>query len=173
MPFPIKRSFSSFKSCHSSIEFFERIPLNASIIALDIGTRRTGVARSDRTLSHAIQVCTLEMDQNGIVDPRIESKLRALFNLNDLCGLIVGNPIGLDGLESKQAKMTKLILSGLAAKFDLHRLPIFFKDERYSTQYVKRTYDTALGKDELTACLLLQEYLDFRRSKLNPGVSNV
>lgn len=162
--------FSHLKIYQSSLEFFNSIPINSAIISLDIGTRRTGIARSDRTLRHAIQVCTLEIDHKGRMDPGIEMKLKELFSTNHLGGLVVGNPIGLDGLESRQAKVTKLILSGLVIKFNSTRLPIFFKDERFSTQYVKSTYDSTVGKDELTACLLLQEYLDFRRSLLNQGV---
>lgn len=165
---PVTRNLAQFRY-NCSEEFFKKIPEHTALIGLDIGSKRTGIACSDRTLRHAIQICTMEFGDNRSIDPTIERKFTALFRKSNTCGLIVGNPIGLDGLESRQAQITKVILAELLSKYKIEHLPILFKDERFSTQHVTNRYGVTPDRDELTACLLLQEYLDFRWAKVNPG----
>ena len=134
-------------------------------LGLDVGDRRIGIALSDETgtvaqgrgvytrqgekedLSHFVELCRRE---------RVEK-------------IVVGLPLNMDGSEGEQAAKVRAFAEALSERAGL---PVEYLDERLTTVEADRVLSQAgfrEGKkrkvrDELAAVLILQAWLDSRRS---------
>ena len=139
------------------------------ILGLDVGERRIGVAISDPEGRLAVPLRILERrdeaaDMEAIVD---------LARSEGVDALVVGYPISLSGEAGPQARRVQAFARQLA---DVSGLPTELRDERLTTVQAERAPGptrAARGRrgarrrapaDDLAATIILQSYLDRRRS---------
>ncbi len=132
------------------------------IIALDIGTKRIGVAVCDAMWLGATPLCTLERkDDNRTLD---EIKKIAKEYLTDL--ILIGIPYNMDGSLGFQAKNCLDFIKPLENEFTIlkqdERLSSATAEDYLKQQKKKYTKDKGLV-DKVAACVILQEYLENNR----------
>lgn len=114
----------------------------ASILGIDYGGKRVGLAIADRMDRLAVQHGVLENSDDLL------NELRRIVNVKDIEKIVVGLPLGLSGKETEQTHATRnfvATLSGLG-------IPVDTMDERMTS--------VQGGSDSGAAVLILQSYLD-------------
>jgi putative Holliday junction resolvase len=140
-------------------------------LALDVGTKRVGIAVSDELGLTAQPVLTLERRRNPREDLRSIARLCRRYGV---AGIVVGNPLKLDGAMSSQAEKVHVFAAALG---DLTGLPIHLWDERLTTQEAHqllyeaghRRQDHGRIVDQVAATLILQSFLDRQAGQPNPS----
>ena len=115
------------------------------ILAIDFGTKRIGLAKWS---SEADVVLPF-----GVVSSQEE--LVDLIKAENFDKILVGLPVGLDGVENKNMEGVKQFVDELKKEIDL---PINFIDERFSSQAADRMGGGA-SRDEKSAMVILESYL--------------
>jgi putative holliday junction resolvase len=131
------------------------------LIAVDVGTKRLGVAMSDVTRLIASSVETIHRTKFTVDAAR----LLALAEEHGAGGFVIGLPMHLDGSGSRSAQSAKAFARNLAR---LTPWPILLWDERLSTVAAERTLleaDLSRAKrvaaiDRVAATIFLQNALD-------------
>lgn len=140
-------------------------------LALDVGSKRIGVAVSDELGLTAQPVLTLERRRNTREDLRSLARLARRFNA---VGVVVGKPLRLSGESSQRFTKTQAFAEELG---ELSGLPIHYWDERLTTVEAHHILYEAGHKrqehrrlvDQVAATLILQSFLDdHRKSAANP-----
>lgn len=129
------------------------------ILALDIGTKRIGVAISDPL---GITAKPLNYIPN---DELVFEKIKSLIEKENVSTVVIGLPITLKGLHGQQVEYTNEFAEKL--KSHIPTLNIVFIDERFTTSLAeKQLLQTKKKKnmkeyiDSLSAVFILQTYLD-------------
>jgi putative Holliday junction resolvase len=143
------------------------IPRTGRLLALDWGEVRIGVAVSDETQLIASPRTTLTR-RAGKRFPM--PSFLSLVEQEHPVGLIVGLPLTADGNEETAAKSAREMGTLAAARAGL---PVEFVDERFSTARalgaIREVGGSTRGRkedvDALAAAVLLQQYLDMRRTR--------
>jgi putative pre-16S rRNA nuclease len=135
------------------------------IMALDVGDKKIGLAVSDEMLLTAQPRPTLKRTNlNSDVE-----QLRKLAEKNEVKEIIVGNPLHMDGRPSAQSQKVARFARKL---HEATRIPVTFWDERL-TSFAAEQHLEEMGLnwrkrrehvDQVAAMLILQSYLDGRRS---------
>ncbi len=135
-----------------------------SVLGLDIGSRRIGVAGCDRTGLLATEITTVENKSFG----HVTEQLRQLIRQRQATRLIVGLPYTLDGEIGAQARRVKKFSKRLALALEL---PITYVDERLTSveaeqQLFAERRAPRKNKgliDRRAAAIILQQWLDQKR----------
>jgi len=144
-----------------------------AIMALDVGEKTIGVAFSDETDIMAFPGETI-FRQEG--KKRDMAALRQLIAERQVCEIVVGLPLMMDGTAAIQAEKVGAFVAVLRNNV---RIPIHQQDERLSTAEAERVLMVGPRRreqrkqivDSLAACLILQTFLDRRRNaKEEPGL---
>ena len=101
------------------------------LLGLDPGTKTLGLAISDGTRLIASPLVTLKRTKfkvNGL-------ELLQVFHDNTASALVVGLPLNMDGSEGPRAQGVRDLVTNLLR---LEDIPVFFQDERMSSQAVER-----------------------------------
>jgi putative Holliday junction resolvase len=135
----------------------------ARSLGLDVGNRRIGVAVSDTSKVIARPV--------EVIDRKVQNAMR---RLNELVKeyqpdeIILGYPWNANGSAGEQAHHVEEFAAQLRASI---QIPLAFCDERYSTGEAqeiinanRRKKDQVRHDDAIAAAIILQRYLDDRRS---------
>lgn len=138
-------------------------------LALDVGTKRIGVAVSDELGLTAQPVMTLEVRRNRREDLRSIARLARKFGV---AGIVVGNPLHLSGELSARAEKVQSFAAELG---ELTGLPIHLWDERLTTEEAHRIlYEAGHARqehakvvDQVAATLILKSFLDERKAGLD------
>ena len=139
------------------------LPSSGVLLGIDYGTKRVGVAVSDRDQKFSSPLHNL--DRQGIqADTRY---FRRLTDEYRPVGMVIGLPIHLSGDESQKSLEARSYADWLAS---VTGLPFTFQDERFTSFQAERLLlDAELSKkkrkariDKLAAQILLQTYLDVR-----------
>ena len=129
-------------------------------LGIDFGTKRVGLALSDRSNMIASPYKTL----NYVSEKDLITQLETIISKNDIEILVLGLPINMKGEDTAQTMKVrnfKEILSTL-------RIPIVYEDERLSSvsainslmlQNVKIGHNKP-EIDKTAAAIILQQYLD-------------
>jgi putative Holliday junction resolvase len=133
-------------------------------LGIDVGTKRIGVAVADELGLTAQPVLTLERRRNLREDLRSLARLCRRF---DVSGIVVGNPLGLEGEIGPQAAKVQAFAAQLG---ELSGLPIHLWDERLTTHEAHQLlYESGRERqahrrvvDQVAATLILQSFLDER-----------
>lgn len=133
-------------------------------MAVDVGTVRIGVARSDATGTLAVPETTLDARKNWL------GQLREIVAEWEPVELIVGLPLSLDGTEQAAARKVREVVAQIAQ--ELPGLPLRLVDERHTTtvaQTLMRDAGIATREgrrfvDQAAAVMMLQQALDTERS---------
>ena len=136
-----------------------------SVMALDLGEKRIGVAISDSTLTVAHPLSVLPAQE--VLD-NAPSFTRLLKDY-EVESFLVGLPVSLDGTEQTQANRIRSQVKRLK---ELYKLPVEYQDERLTSVEAKRVLrqlgysekDMRGKTDKIAACILLQTWLDGRLS---------
>ncbi|MGB7549732.1 MAG: Holliday junction resolvase RuvX [Terracidiphilus sp.] len=135
-------------------------------LALDVGSKRIGVAVSDELGLTPQPVLTLERHRNPREDLRSLARLARRFGV---AGIVVGNPLHLSGEMSPRAAKTQAFAAELG---ELTGLPIHLWDERLTTRAAHQIlYEAGHPRpqhrrvvDQVAATLILQSFLDERKA---------
>jgi putative holliday junction resolvase len=140
----------------------------ARVLALDIGTRRIGVAVSDEMgiLAQPLQV----IERKGIAWD--VAQVAGLVQAHGAQAIVVGMPYTLRG---EQASAAEQLHSFLAALREATPVPVIPVDERFSTVEADRRMREASVRreqrrrrvDAVAAALILERYLNQRRNGAN------
>jgi putative holliday junction resolvase len=135
-------------------------------LALDVGSKRIGVAVSDELGITAQPVLTLERRRKTREDLRSLARLARRYGV---AGIVIGNPLHISGQESPRSSRTQVFASELG---ELSGLPIHMWDERLTTSEAHQIlYEAGQPRqdhrrviDQVAATLILQSFLDDRKS---------
>lgn len=136
-------------------------------IAVDVGSVRVGVARSDPRAVLAVPVATLSRDSRG---GRDLAELAALVADYAAIGVVVGLPRTLAGREGTAAEQAREYAARLQAA--IAPVPVHLVDERLTTVSAQRKlHQRGIAEragraviDQAAAVEMLQQWLDTRRS---------
>lgn len=145
-----------------SKQFREIIPLKNSILGLDLGKKRVGVAVSDINQKVASPYLVIENKKFTEITNIIEN----IILEKNICAIIIGDPINMDGSIGPKSQSSKAFMSNLSKKINI---PILLWDERLSTVYAEKSLlelDLSRKKrtkiiDKIAASLILQGFLDY------------
>ena len=146
-----------------ALEEFKKKHLDkCRLIGLDLGSKRIGVSICDDKQLIATPLKTL--DRNSLKD--LINELKLIINENDIKGIIVGNPLNMDGSSGRSAQSVKDTTENIEKNLDI---PICLWDERLSTVgafNLSSQLDINVSKrekkiDENAAAFILQGALDY------------
>ena len=146
-----------------TLEEFKKNHLDkCRLIGLDLGSKRIGVSICDEKQLIATPLKTL--NRNSLKD--LIDELKLIINENDIKGIIVGNPLNMDGSSGSSAQSVKDTTENIEKNLDI---PICLWDERLSTVgafNLSSQLDINVSKrekkiDENAAAFILQGALDF------------
>ena len=143
-------------------EFKKKHSDKCRLIGLDLGSKRIGVSICDDKQLIATPLKTL--NRNSLKD--LIDELKLIINENDIKGIIVGNPLNMDGSSGRSAQSVKDTTENIENNLDI---PICLWDERLSTVgafNLSSQLDINVSKrekkiDENAAAFILQGALDF------------
>jgi putative Holliday junction resolvase len=136
---------------------------NMRVMALDVGDKTIGVAVSDALLLTAQARSTIRRKD---LQQDIEA-LRRLVEEDEVHQIVVGQPLHMDGKESRQSHKVRLFADELGKRLNI---PIVFWDERL-TSFAAEQHLEEMGLnwrkrrehvDKIAAMIILQNYLDSR-----------
>ncbi len=127
-----------------------------NFLALDVGTKRVGVAVARGGVRIASPLTTLTND-DGFWD-----SLQAVINTEDIGTVVVGLPRGLEGQDTAQTMYCRQFAENLERRFSL---PVILQDEALTSVKAEEELQ-ARGKpfekgavDALAATYILEDYL--------------
>ena len=110
-----------------TLEEFKKKQLDKSrLIGLDLGSKRIGVSICDEKQLIATPLKTI--NRNSLKD--LIDELRLIIYENNIKGIIVGNPLNMDGSSGRSAQSVKDTTENIEKNLDI---PICLWDERLST----------------------------------------
>ena len=132
------------------------------LIGLDLGSKRIGVSICDEKQLIATPFKTI----NRSSAKELIEELKIIIKENDIKGIIVGNPLNMDGTSGSSAQSVKDTSNNIERSIDL---PICLWDERLSTVgafNLSSQLDINVSKrekkiDENAAAFILQGAIDF------------
>ena len=143
-------------------EFKNKLSSGSRLLGIDLGTKRIGIAISDYNQKIATPLQTLDKSKQG----KLIDELENIITEYDIRGIIIGNPINLDGTYGKSSQSAKDIAINISNKIDI---PVSLWDERLSTVgafNLSSELDINVSKrekdiDKFAAAFILQGALDF------------
>ncbi len=143
-------------------EFKNKLSSGSRLLGIDLGTKRIGIAISDYNQKVATPLQTLDNSKRGKLIDALESII-AEYGIR---GIIIGNPINMDGSYGKSSQSAKDIAINISNKIDI---PVSLWDERLSTVgafNLSSELDINVSKrekdiDKFAAAFILQGALDF------------
>ena len=143
-------------------EFKKKHSDKCRLLGLDLGSKRIGVSICDEKQLIATPLKTI--NRNSLKD--LIDELRLIINENNIKGIIVGNPLNMDGSSGRSAQSVKDTTENIKKNLDI---PICLWDERLSTVgafNLSSQLDINVSKrekkiDENAAAFILQGALDF------------
>lgn len=135
-------------------------------LGLDLGTRTLGLALSDKLNLIASSLETIRFDENNY--DVLHDKLKEIIDKYNITTLVLGLPKNMNNSLGDRALTTINFKEKLESWFDLE---IVLEDERLTTvqaysymhenNYNKKNKKEK--KDSISACIILQTYLDKRK----------
>jgi len=116
---------------YNILEFKQNIPSKGSLLSLDLGDKRIGIAKcdEDKLISSNLKTLVRKKFSNDIII------IKEIINKNNIKGIVIGLPLNLEGKPNKKSqaitRLTKEIYSYL-------NMPILLWDERNSTKAVEK-----------------------------------
>ena len=143
-------------------EFKNKLSSGSRLLGIDLGTKRIGIAISDYNQKVATPLQTLDNSKHG----KLIDALECIVAEYDIRGIIIGNPVNMDGTYGKSSQSAKDIAINISNKIDI---PVSLWDERLSTVgafNLSSELDINVSKrekdiDKFAAAFILQGALDF------------
>lgn len=129
--------------------------LTSQILALDVGTRRIGVAQADSVSRIAFPLTTVDVDGDEI------SKIGKLVADNQPIALVVGYPRNQSGEPTAQTALVQ----EFSEKLKSFGTPIVFQDESLTSVIAEERLSaqgnyTKADIDAMAATIILSDYLE-------------
>ena len=146
-----------------TLEEFKKKQLDrCRLIGLDLGSKRIGVSICDEKQLIATPFKTIERSSSK----DLINELQNIIKDNNIRGIIIGNPLNMDGSSGSSAQSAKDMSDNISRNIDL---PICLWDERLSTVgafNLSSQLDVNVSKrekkiDENAAAFILQGAIDF------------
>ena len=132
------------------------------IIALDIGTKRIGVAVCDPMRIVVSKVGVVKRDNTISGNHKAIEEIKTLCQKYDTKTILVGIPYNMDGSLGFQAKNCTNFIKPLENEYEIlyhdERLTSFEAEELLKSEGKKYTKDKGMV-DVLSACIILEDYL--------------
>ena len=146
-------------------EFKNKITKKSRLLGLDLGSKRIGVAICDDRQSIATPFKTIPKESAD----KFINELKLIIKENTIEGIIVGNPINMDGSLGPAYQSTKDICINILKNIDV---PLCLWDERLSTVgafNLSRQLDVNVSKkvkkiDKNAAAFILQGAIDYLKN---------
>lgn len=134
------------------------------ILAIDYGTKRTGIAVSDPLRIIAGGLTT-------VATRELERWLAQYFAENDVTTVVVGKPTQMNGQPSETWRFVEPLAARLRRAYPDKE--VVFHDERFTSVMAHRTMlESGIGRtarrdkalvDKISATIILQSYMDARK----------
>ena len=146
-------------------EFKNKITKKSRLIGLDLGSKRIGIAICDDQQSIAMPFKTLLKNNFG----KLINELKLIIKDNNIKGIIVGNPINMDGSLGPSAQSVKDVCKDILKNIDI---PLCLWDERLSSVgafNLSNQLDINVSKkikniDKNAAAFILQGAIDYLKN---------
>ena len=146
--------------------FIEKIKKKSRLIGIDPGGKRIGIAISDENKIVATPYTTI-IRENYV---NLVSQIKKIINENQIDGIVIGNPINMDGSEGPSSQSAKDLAKNLSKDITEN---ITLWDERLSSQGAfNLSNQLAINSskkvkklDQNAAQFILQGVLDFYHKK--------
>ncbi|MDA9090071.1 Holliday junction resolvase RuvX [Pelagibacteraceae bacterium] len=147
-------------------DFKKKLDKKARLMGIDPGKKRVGIAISDENKIIATPFTTII--KNDYL--KFISEIKAIYEENDIKGIIIGNPINMDGSQSPSSQSAKDLATNLSKDVTEN---VTMWDERLSSQgafNLSRELDVNVSKkvkklDANAAQFILQGALDYLTKK--------
>ena len=149
-----------------TLEEFKKKQLDkCRLIGLDLGTKRIGVSICDEKQLIATPFKTI----NRSTAQELIDELKSIIKENDIKGIVIGNPLNMDGSLGSSAQSVKDTSNNIEKSINL---PICLWDERLSTVgafNLSSQLDINVSKrekniDQNAAAFILQGAIDFLKN---------
>ena len=143
-------------------EFKKKYTDKVRFLGLDLGSKRIGVSICDERQSIATPFKTIDKtNTNALIE-----ELKIIIQENVIKGIIVGNPINMDGSLGRSAQSVNDVATNIAKSINI---PVILWDERLSTVgafNLSSQLDINVSKrvksiDQNAAAFILQGAIDF------------
>ena len=131
----------------------------ANFLALDVGTKRIGVASASSSLRIAVPIMTIEVDGNEV------DVIKNLLKRDSIDTIVVGYPRNQSGEATAQTEYAEAFAEKLK-----DTLPIVFQDESLTSVMAEerlkasgKSYDKS-DIDAHAAAIILQDYLELHHA---------
>ena len=134
------------------------------ILAIDYGTKRTGIAVSDPLRIIAGGLVTVETKE-------LERWLADYFTREEVSTIVLGKPMQMDGTPSETWRSVEPLAARLRRAYPDKE--VCFHDERFTSVMAHRTMlESGIGRmarrnkalvDKISATIILQSYMEFNR----------
>lgn len=137
------------------------IPQSGRLLAIDVGTKRIGIALSDqsRLIATPKNIINRQSNQKDF------EKIKKLIEEYQAIGIVIGIPVNMDGSPCFMTNFSIQFSENLD-EFLEKKLPIFFSDERLSSFEARELNNSSLSRkrdkhcDDIAASIILQGFLD-------------
>ena len=111
--------------------FSSMIPISGSILGLDLGEKRIGLAICNNTRSIATSLKTI--NRGKLLDDI--NIIKNIIVENDISSIVAGRPVNLDGKPGKKSQSIRRLSEEINKSLSL---PLLLWDERFSTNAVEK-----------------------------------
>jgi len=108
-------------------EFKTKIENNSRLLGIDPGSKNVGFAVCDENKKVATPLTTIKRDKFDF----LVKKINKIIDENQIKGIIVGNPLNMDGSSSKSSQSVNDFVKNLSKNITI---PIALWDERLSSE---------------------------------------
>lgn len=135
------------------------------IIAIDVGTKRIGIAICDATRLIATPKFVLNRQGNNADF----TKIAQIISENEIVGIVIGFPTHLDGSDDEMTEFVRRFAKNFD-EFLMNKFPIFLFEERLTSFEARQINASELSRkknkfvDDIAASLILQHFLDDLKS---------
>lgn len=140
------------------------------VLGIDLGSKRVGIAVSDRSGTIATPLCVIERGASQRID---HTEIDRLVREEEAVAIVVGLPLNMDGTAGKAAEAALREVDRMATVVGV---PVYVHDERLTTVEADRVLMEQKMRaqarrrvvDKVAAAVILQSWLDARRLE-TPG----
>jgi putative Holliday junction resolvase len=128
------------------------------LMALDLGTKRVGVAVSDELRLTVRPLTVLERRSWKHLLSRVTEQIKRM----DVTGLVVGLPLNMDGSEGAAASEARRLAENFRRSLSV---PVYVQDERLTSEEARSRAPLAERIDGEAAAVILEDFLSYQRGE--------
>ncbi len=139
----------------------QALPSKGRLMALDLGTKRIGIALSDETRLIATPKLVINRQSNEVDFGKIKNFIAE----NRVAAIVIGRPIDMDGNRTPMTEFSEKFTKNFD-EFLEKNFPIFLFEERLTSFEAKEIDASELSRkkskfiDDIAASFILQHFLD-------------